>query len=61
MSINIFEDKTRSVPKSSPNIVRVSMTEDEIVARKESMPKAETNPSTIVHVPNQGGEGGGGR
>jgi len=57
--MNIFQDKTRSVPKSSTNIVRVSMTEDEIVARKENMPKAETSRADIAHVPNRGGEGGG--
>ena len=59
MGINIFQDKTKSVPKSSANIVRVSMTEDEIVARKESMPKADISKADIVHVANQGGEGGG--
>ena len=58
--VNIFQDKTKSVPKSSANIVRVSMTEDEIIARKEHMPKADTSQANIEHVPNRGGEGGGG-
>ena len=59
MGINIFQDKTKSVPKSSTNVVRVSMTEDEIVARRESMPKADSSPANIAHVSNRGGEGGG--
>jgi hypothetical protein len=58
MGINIFQDKTKSVPKSSTNIVRVSMTEDEIVARKESMPKADTSAANIAHVANRGGGAG---
>lgn len=57
--VNIFQDKTKSIPKSSSNIVRVSMTEDEIVARKESMPKYESSKADIAHVANRGGEGGG--
>lgn len=59
MPINIFQDKTKSIPKSSANIVRVSMTEDEIVARKESMPKADSSNASIVHVANQGSNSGG--
>lgn len=59
MGINIFQDKTRSIPKGSSNIVRVMMTEDELVARKESMPKAENSRASIEHVPNRGGDSGG--
>jgi hypothetical protein len=57
--MNIFQDKTKSIPKGSENIIRVSMTQDDLVARKETMPKAETSRASIEHVPNRGGEGGG--
>lgn len=57
--MDIFQDKTRSVPKGSENIVRVSMTQDDLVARKETMPKAETSRASIEHVPNRGGNSGG--
>ena len=59
MGINIFQDKTKSIPKGSSNIVRVMMTEDELVARKESMPKAASSKADIAHLANRGGEGGG--
>lgn len=59
MGINIFQDKTRSVPKGSENIVRVAMTQDELVARKDSMPKAENSRASIEHVPSRGGNSGG--
>lgn len=58
MGLNIFQDSTKSVPKSSSNIVRVLMTEDEIIARKDHMPKAETSEASIEHVPNRGGAKG---
>jgi len=61
MAINIFQDNTKSIPKSSPNIVRVSMTENEIAGRKDHMPKAESSKADIMHVSNSGGEGGGGK
>ncbi len=57
--MDIFQDKTRSVPKSSDNIVRVTMTQDELVARKDSMPKAEQSRASVEHVPNRGGNSGG--
>ena len=57
--MDIFQDKTRSIPKGSENIVRVTMTEDELVARKSSMPKADTSRASIEHVPNRGGNSGG--
>ena len=57
--MDIFQEKTRSIPKGSENIVRVTMTEDELVARKSSMPKADTSRASIEHVPNRGGNSGG--
>lgn len=52
--MNIFQDQTRSLPKKSENIVRVSMTENEIAGRKDHMPKADTSEASIVHVANSG-------
>lgn len=57
--MDIFQDKTRSIPKGSENIVRVTMTQDDLVARKETMPKAEQSRASIEHVPNRGGNSGG--
>jgi len=59
MAINIFQDSTKSVPKSSPNIVRVSMTQADIAGRKDHMPKADASEATLDHVPNRGGKSGG--
>lgn len=56
--VNIFQDSTKSVPKSSANIVRVSMTEDEISGRKDHMPKADSSEANVEHVPNRGGTKG---
>lgn len=57
--VNIFQDNTKSVPKSSANVVRVTMTESEIAGRKDHMPKADTSEANIVHVANSGGKSGG--
>ena len=57
--VDIFQDKTRSIPRGSENIVRVLMTEDELVARKSSMPKADSSKASVEHVPNRGGNSGG--
>lgn len=54
--MNIFENSTKSLPKKSDNIVRVPMDELEIGGRKDHLPKADSNPATIVHVANQGGK-----
>ena len=59
MGIDIFQDKTRSIPRGSENVVRVTMTEDELVARKGSMPKADSSKANVEHVPNRGGNSGG--
>lgn len=58
--VNIFQDPTKSVPKTSANIVRVSMTESEIAGRKDHMPKADTSYANVEHVPNRGGPSAGG-
>ena len=59
MGINLFQDKTKSIPKSSANIVRVSMKEDEIVARLGSMPKYDSSKADVAHVTSRGTDGGG--
>ena len=59
--VNIFQDNTKSVPKSSPNIVRVTMTQSEIAGRKDHMPKADSSDAEISHVANRGGSSGGER
>lgn len=53
--VDIFQNSTKSVPKKSENIVRVSMTESEIAGRKDHMPKADENVGSIEHVPNATG------
>ena len=58
--VNIFQDPTKSVPKSSTNIVRVSMTQDEISGRKDHMPAADESPASVEHIPNRGGRAAGG-
>ena len=57
--VNIFQDNTKSVPKSSPNIVRVAMTESEIAGRKDHLPKADPSEAIISHVANNGGKSAG--
>lgn len=54
--VNIFQNNTKTLPKKSANIVRVSMDELEIGGRKGHLPKADENDATIAHVPNQGKE-----
>lgn len=52
--VNIFQDSTKAVPKSSPNIERVTMTEADISARKDHMPVADKSNADLVHVANSG-------
>ena len=48
MAINIFQDPTKSIPKKSQNIVRVSMDEIEIGGRKDCLPKADSNEKMAI-------------
>jgi hypothetical protein len=52
--VDIFQNSTKSVPKSSANIVRVPMTQNDIAGRKDHLPKADESEASVVHVPNQG-------
>lgn len=53
--MNIFQNPTKMVPKSDPQIVRVTMKENEVAGRTDHMPKDSASPSmSISHVPNKG-------
>jgi hypothetical protein len=54
MATSIFQDPTKSVPKSDEQIVRVDMQEQQIGGRLSSLPQQKTNDATISHVPNAG-------
>lgn len=52
---NIFQDPTKSLPKSDSQIVRVSMQENEVAGRKDHMPRGgKSMTNSISHVPNAG-------
>jgi len=52
---NIFQDSTKTVPKSDDQIVRVRMDENEIGGRKDHLPSQGKSPDlSIQHVPNAG-------
>ena len=55
---NIFQDPTKTVPKSDEQIVRVDMEQLDIGGRKSHLPAGQTSPDmAIVHVPNAGSKG----
>ncbi len=55
MAFNIFQDPTKSVPKSDEQIVRVDMEQLDIGGRKSHLPAASRSDSmSISHVPNAG-------
>jgi len=52
---SIFQNDTKSVPKSDSQIVRVSMTENEIAGRKDHMPREDKETKlAIEHVGRRG-------
>lgn len=53
MSTNIFQDNTKSLPKSDPQIVRVSMKKDDITSNGVPRPTMGGD-MAIQHVPNAG-------
>lgn len=56
--MNIFQDPTKSVPKSDEQIVRVDMEQLDIGGRKSHLPAGHTSGDmAIVHVPNAGSKG----
>lgn len=53
--LNIFQDPTKSVPRSDGQIVRVTMEENQIGGRKDNLPaQSKSDVASIVHVPSQG-------
>lgn len=55
MPQNIFQDSTRSVPKSDEQIVRVDMEQMDIGGRKSHLPaNSKSSDMSISHVPNAG-------
>ena len=55
MPTNIFQDSTRSVPKSDEQIVRVDMEQLDIGGRKSHLPgNSKSSDLSIDHVPNAG-------
>ncbi|MBU6232193.1 hypothetical protein KGP36_06120 [Patescibacteria group bacterium] len=50
MATNIFQDATKSIPKSDSQINRVDFTKSEIGARPSHLPKSVKNGNTISHV-----------
>lgn len=58
MMANIFQDRTKSVPKSDEQIVRVDMEQLDIGGRKSHLPAQDkSSDMTISHVPNAGSKG----
>lgn len=53
MAVNIFQDNTKSLPKSDNQIVRVSMRKDEMTSGQVPTPKMGGD-MAIQHVPNAG-------
>jgi hypothetical protein len=55
MAQNIFQDPTRSIPKSDEQIVRVDMEQLDIGGRKSHLPgQDKSSDMSISHVPNAG-------
>ena len=54
MPVNIFQDPTKTLPKTDSQIVRIGMEQSEIAGRKDHLPKPEKNVNSISHVPNTG-------
>ncbi len=55
MAMNIFQNNTKSIPKSDAQIVRVDMEQQDIGGRKSHLPSAgKSSDMSITHVPNAG-------
>lgn len=54
-SVNIFQNNSKSIPKSDEQIVRVGMEQIDIGGRKSHLPSQEKSSAlTLSHVPNAG-------
>ena len=57
MASNIFQDNTKSLPKSDAQIVRVGMKQNEIAGRTDHVPAPSMGKDmAIQHVPNAGSQ-----
>lgn len=57
-NVNIFQNNAKTIPKSDPQIIRVSMEEIEIGGRKSHLPAQEkSDVLALQHVPNAGSSG----
>lgn len=55
MAQDIFQNNTKTLPKSDPQIVRVDMEQSDIGGRKSQLPgQRKSEQLTISHVPNAG-------
>lgn len=54
--MDIFKNDTKMVPKSDPQIVRVSMEQNDIGGRKDNLPSQSprSDDMSIKHTPDQG-------
>ena len=57
MGVNIFQNSTKTVPKSDNQIIRVDMEQQDIGGRKSHLPAQSKNDMVIDHVPNAGTKG----
>lgn len=52
-NVNIFENTSKTLPKSDPQIVRIDFTESQIAGRKSHIPTpSQAGDMAISHVPN---------
>jgi len=57
-NVNIFQNSTKSIPKSDPQIERVNMESIDIGGRKSHLPKQDKSEAlALQHVPNAGSSG----
>lgn len=50
MKSDIFQDPSKTLPKSDPRIVRVPMKNDDMSSRPSSLPTSIRNDNNIKHV-----------
>lgn len=56
--VDVFQNNTKSMPKSDPQIVRVDMDQADIGGRKSSLPGQDrSDVLSVSHVPNAGSSG----
>jgi len=54
MSVNVFQNPTKAIPKSDSQIVRISMKENEVAGRTDHIPSGDKSDKlSIEHVPNK--------